>query len=318
MYKIALGIKVKENPWGGGNQFGAAFVEYFNSFGIVVTSTLDEDSDLIMLMDPRRNVESFTFTHKEIFKFKKKHRNVKVVHRINECDLRKGTRGMDKKLIKANKCADYTVFISEWLRDYFFKQGFNKERPHTVIRNGADEHIYFSEGKEMWDGKSPMRLVTHHWSDNWMKGFDIYSKLDRFLADPWMRSLFSFTFIGRWPANLEFKNTRTVGPLYRDSLAKELRNHHVYLTASRWEPCGMHHIEGALCGLPVLYINEGGGIEECCKDIGLKFNVEDFALSLFKMREEYYNLFSKLKNYNLTSRNCLSHYHNIFNELMGR
>ena len=28
---------------------------------------------------------------------------------------------------------------------------------------------------------------------------------------------------------------------------------HVYLTASRWEPGGMHHVEGAQCGGPVLY-----------------------------------------------------------------
>ena len=29
-----------------------------------------------------------------------------------------------------------------------------------------------------WDKKGPLKLVTHHWGGNYMKGFDIYKKLD--------------------------------------------------------------------------------------------------------------------------------------------
>ena len=46
------------------------------------------------------------------------------------------------------------------------------------------------------------------------------------------------------------------------------------------EPSGNHHIEGALCGLPILYINSGG-IAEYCKDYGLEINLDNFEEKFF-------------------------------------
>ena len=58
-------------------------------------------------------------------------------------------------------------------------------------------------------------------------------------------------------------------------LGNELRKNHVYITASRWEPCGRHHIEASSCGLPVVYHRDGGAIVEICKEHGIEFsNVE--------------------------------------------
>ena len=37
-------------------------------------------------------------------------------------------------------------------------------------------------------------------------------------------------------------------------IAEELKNHHIYITASINEPSGNHHIEAGQCGLPILYI----------------------------------------------------------------
>lgn len=54
-------------------------------------------------------------------------------------------------------------------------------------------------------------------------------------------------------------------------LAEKLRECHIYLTASRWEPCGMHHVEGAQCGLPLVYHEDGGGIVEAGKKYGLGY-----------------------------------------------
>ena len=54
-------------------------------------------------------------------------------------------------------------------------------------------------------------------------------------------------------------------------LAEKLRECHIYLTASRWEPCGMHHVEGAQCGLPLVYHEDGGGIVEAGRRYGLGF-----------------------------------------------
>src|SRR5262249_19545736 len=55
------------------------------------------------------------------------------------------------------------------------------------------------------------------------------------------------------------------------ALAGLLRQCHGYVTASRWEPGGMHFIEGAQCGLPVAYHEDGGGIVELASRFGVGF-----------------------------------------------
>ena len=37
----------------------------------------------------------------------------------------------------------------------------------------------------------------------------------------------------------------------------ELKKHDIYITASENEPSGNHHMEGALCGLPILFKDSG-------------------------------------------------------------
>jgi len=65
-----------------------------------------------------------------------------------------------------------------------------------------------------------------------------------------------------------------------------LRQCHVYLTASRWEPGGMHHVEGAQCGLPVLYHEDGGGIVELASRYGIGYR-DDVVDAIEDMRRRY-------------------------------
>ena len=46
-----------------------------------------------------------------------------------------------------------------------------------------------------------MRLVTHHWSDNPLKGFDVYQEVDRLLAAGKLPGV-ALWVIGRWPKEL--------------------------------------------------------------------------------------------------------------------
>ncbi len=48
--KIAFGMRLIEGPWGGGNQFGKAFVNYFRGQGIDVCFDL-------------RDPETVSYTH---------------------------------------------------------------------------------------------------------------------------------------------------------------------------------------------------------------------------------------------------------------
>ena len=100
--KISIGAKIVNGPWGGGNLFAINLTNYLRDSGHEVVFNLDDgDIDIILLMDPRKSSESSSFTHKDIAKYlKNTKKDTLVVHRINECDQRKGTTGLNKKYIK--------------------------------------------------------------------------------------------------------------------------------------------------------------------------------------------------------------------------
>lgn len=314
--KIALGNEIKQGPWGGGNQFLIAFKKYFESQGATVVHHLEDNLDLIILINPKRN--SGTFNHKDIIKYKKRYPNTIVIHRINETDKAKNSHHIDRIRSKANKIADGVIFISQWVKDYYIQKGFDSSILHTVIQNGPDEKIFNSKGYTSWKKEMPLKIVTHHWSNNWMKGFDIYKSFNDLLEDPWMRKRFQFTIIGRIPDSLSFSHVKCIPPLSGVRLTNELKKNHVYLTGARWESCGMHQLEGALCGLPVIYINDGGGVVETCRDFGIQFTKKTFPASLFKMLDQYKVIQPKMKNFPFTATKMLKAYSKFINSLYKR
>ena len=56
-----------------------------------------------------------------------------------------------------------------------------------------------------WDKKGPLKLVTHHWGGNYMKGFDIYKKLDSLLSSKKLQKRIKFTYIGNLPEKFYFR-----------------------------------------------------------------------------------------------------------------
>ncbi|HOY08569.1 MAG TPA: glycosyltransferase [Candidatus Omnitrophota bacterium] len=313
--KIALGNEIKDGPWGGGNQFLISFKKYFEGKGACVVHHLEDGLDVIILINPRP--ESGTFTHKDIKKYKKSNPRVKVIHRVNETDRAKNTCHIDRLRLEANKVADAVVFISEWVQQYYRQRGMDPRTPAYVAHNGPDESIFHHDGYRPWQDSGPMKIVTHHWSNNPMKGIDVYDYFDKLLEDSWMQSRFQFTYIGRYPAGTEFRHTRTVPPLSGADLARELRSHHVYLTAARWESCGMHQLEGACCGLPVLYINEGGGVVETCREAGIEYTAGSFPVALFKMRDQYARLQPKMKTFPFNASAMCRQYESVLQSVLN-
>jgi glycosyltransferase involved in cell wall biosynthesis len=91
----------------------------------------------------------------------------------------------------------------------------------------------------------------------------------------------------------------------------------VYITASRWEPCGMHHIEGAASGLPILYHSEGGGIVEGCQNHGMAFsNVEEIITKLDNLLENYSSVRSKIDYEFLSIDRCIKDYYSIIEKML--
>ena len=99
------------------------------------------------------------------------------------------------------------------------------------------------------------------------------------------------------PKNLTFNNSKFIKPLNGKKLADELKKHDIYLTASLNEPGGMHHIEGASCGLPLLYRNSGA-LPEYCGEFGIQFeNKKDFLEKLLKLSVNYKQYQMKIKKF---------------------
>jgi hypothetical protein len=223
---------------------------------------------------------------------------------------------MNWRLRLANYCADHTVFIASWLKDLSVWHA-SDGRSHSVILNGADHTVFNDSGHVDWDGSEPLKLVTHHWGGNWLKGFDVYQKLDRMLADPVWHGRIEFTYIGNVPDGFAFENATHLQPLNGHALADQLRRHHVYITGSVNEPGGMHHIEGALCGLPLLYRNSGA-LPEYGAGFGLMFENADFIPALETMQRRYGEFRSALKTYPYTAEHMCGEYIALFDNLLTR
>ena len=280
--KIALGFEIINGSWGGGNQFANSLCKDAIAKGHSITNSLkDDDIDIILLTDPRSFNKGVAFGSLEILIYLLfRNKNAIVIHRINECDQRKNTKHMNKFLRWANFCADHTIFISNWLKGLNLYQ-LNK--PSSVILNGADNTVFNDSKNIIWDGKGKIE----------------------------------FTYIGNLPKGLNFKNTKVIKPISGKKLGDVLASHHIYITASNNEPAGMHHIEGALSGLPIIYKNSGA-LPEYCKNYGVCFNDLEFLPALKEIISNYYFFKSSLKNYPNISSIMTENYLNLFSSLIDK
>ena len=307
--KIFFNRVPRSEPYGGGNQFLVKIVERLKDRGHEVVFHLNDGIDLMFMMDPRPGDIGYSIQH--IGAYKHAFPKTKIIHRVNECDKRKGTTGLDDLLIKGMNLSDNVVFISEWLKEYFEKRGF--EGTSSTIYNGCNSDHFYPKS----DGQlgSTVKLVTHHWSDNWMKGFDLYTELDKYLSNNPNTNI-EFTYVGRYYPDYNPVSTKIVPPTMGVDLGNQLRNHDIYITASKFEPCGMHHVEGSASGLPVLYHKDGGGINELCERHGLPFgNFEEFLDQLKVMTQNYNEYRNKIDYANLDINNCVSKYIQLIEEI---
>lgn len=266
MLKIFVNAKPVNGPWGGGNLFLKEFLRHINlSNNFRLVCGLDENPDIVFIM----NIESKDYgtSVDDILEYLKKNPNVFVVHRINDCDARKNTVGVDAKICEFSHWSDLCIFVSEWMKEYFTKNPQWNSDVNFSIYNGVDFSI-FKPAARLKNGK--VNIVTHHWSDNIMKGYETYRFIDDWIYD---NPDFTFTYIGR--PNGIFKNTCLVPPLYGSSLGKELSKYDLYISGSYFDPGPNHVIESIACGIPTyVHVDGGGSVEFAGKDHTFK-SVDD-------------------------------------------
>lgn len=325
--RVAVNAVPVSGSWGGGNQWLGQMLQAFRTLGIEVKFDLTSpDLDLIWILHSADWLGG-TFGRKDILRYRQNNPRTRVIHRVNENDARKASqsgptqgRSMDEAIRAINECADETVFIADWLKEYHRTRGLNHVGVGPVIWNGAGSGAFHPVRGNIWPGgNAPLVLITHHWSDHWNKGFDIYRDVDEAISNGELKG-FELRVLGRWPKEITWKSARALPPHSGASLGEQLRLAHAYLTASRAEPGGMHFIEGLQCGLPLLYHAEGGGIVEVARaSAGLEFsNMGELCLRLEELRGQYGAIREKVLMNRPSGERMVAQYLDIMFRVLGK
>ncbi len=292
---------IYNQSYGGGNLFVQSFWSYFKHKGYQVTNKLDEDIDIIFLFDPRYENENVSIN--EILQYKNTHRNVKIIHRVNECDARKGTNNIDSILIECSKWTNKTIFVGEWLQNYFSKRWLSENKT-DYIHNGCDKDI-FKTNQKYSKNNNKVNIISWHWSDNKYKNNGLHEWLDDFVDK---NKDFSFSFIGRLQENL--KNTKLFKPMYGKELGDEVGKYDICINKSYCDPFSNSCIEAISCGLPLYVHKDGGG---CVEMSGL-----DHVYDTFEDLEKI--LLSKQYKKNIyvpiSWKDCMEKYENVIMSLL--
>lgn len=265
-------------PSGGGHQFLRAFMRVAELKGLRLENNRISRTTRACLFN------SFNFNEKRLQLTRRD--SVLYVHRVDgPIDVYRGRdEGVDQGIHAVNKrFATKTIFQSLYSLEKHLELGLDFKNP-VVIMNAADPDIFHPRGRAGFSRERKIRLIASSWSDNINKGAPVYRWLDEHLD--WSR--FEMTFVGRSP--VMFKNIRMIPPVDSYHMAGLFREHDVYVTASRDDPCSNSLIEALTCGLPALYLRSGGH-PEIVKQAGAGFSSAEEIPGLLNQVSDGYEAF---------------------------
>ena len=236
-----------DGPWGGGNQFLKALKYTFEAKGYYENDPIQADA---FLFNSHHNL-------KKVIKLKRKYPNKIFIHRVDGPMAYRGRSGkkIDKQIFRINSLlADGTVFQSEWSRQKSYKKGMKINNFEVVIHNAPDPEIFFPPIKKKPIGDK-LKLIATSWSNNPNKGFDIYHYLNENLDF----EQYEMTFVGQ--IDKPFNNIYVIEPLPSSELAEQLRQHDIFIFASKIEACSNSLLEALHCGLPAVARNTSSNPE---------------------------------------------------------
>lgn len=283
---VSLWNHFRPPPWGGGNQFMLALKAELDRRGV---RTVLNGGDGAGERPVAHILNSVQFDV-DRFRSMVEPGSARVVHRID--GPISVLRGTPESLEQDRLCFDVneryaaaTVIQSRHTLRFLREMGLRPVRP-VIIHNGCDPAIFHPDrefgARPVREGE-PLRIIASAWSPSPGKGAAVYQWLARRL-DP---AKFKFTFVGNCPAELadaEGGPGAKREPVGSEALAAMLREHDVYLTASRNDPCSNALIEALACGLPAIY-HDSGGHPELVRFGGLPFRrPEEIPVLLQRVR----------------------------------
>ena len=174
-------MKTIDEPFGGANNFAKNLFKGLKMRGYYVTNKLEKNLDIIIIVVSHDSLRLVSFSPEDVKAYKKAFPNVLVIHRINSCDEHRAyNNGTNERVLKANKIANHTIFVSKFIKSFWKNKGLSKNNS-SIILTRANKKVFNPYKRSKWSGKGPIKIVTHHWSSNYMKGFDIYQRLDEML-----------------------------------------------------------------------------------------------------------------------------------------
>lgn len=280
--KINIMYNFHKGPWGGGNQFLKALKREFQKSGIYESNPSKADC---IIFNSHHNFN-------EVIKFKIKKQSKIFIHRVDGpiSNYRKDDYDIDKIIYTFNYfLADGTIFQSNWSRQANYKLGMKKNTYETIIMNAVDPQIFNEKNKMIFDDAKKIQLIANSWDPRWKKGFQIYKYLDENLDF----SKYEMTFIGQSP--IKFKNIKWIKPLPSLELAKQLKFHNIFISASREEACSNSLIEALQCGLPAV-VPKGGSNPKILGNAGELFEGKKDVIEKIEMVAQNYRQYQKRIN----------------------
>lgn len=287
-------------PWGGGSKILSSIIDECNSRGHQVCFSFEEKVDLIFCFDPRPSNDC---DFQKLISLRERDA-APVVQRVGDL----GTHGKPElfDLVEVTtRISDFVIFPSRWASSLLP----NVKDKSRVIEN-APNKSFFNRNERRKSFHENLKIVTHHWSDNPTKGFDLYEKFDSYCCS---RKDIEFFFVGRKPTKINIKNYYQ--PMDVQGLVEFLPDNHVYLTASKFEAGANHVLEAMACGLPVLYHRDGGSINEYCSENGIEYSSFDELIYLVEKGREKLKSLSDKMNYNRNSKDMAREYVQFFEEI---
>lgn len=286
-----------DGPWGGGNQFLKNLRNAWRAEGIYAESPVDAQG---ILLNSHHNLPDAVILK---YRFPEK----VFVHRLDGPIYlgRKNGQKLDNFIFyAAGLISEGVVFQSAFSRGLCLAAGMKTPQVESTIMNAPDPNLFYPKKGHKIGKKG--RLIATSWSTNSTKGFDIYEFLDQHLDF----ERFQMTFVGN--SSVQFKNIQLVPPQNSADLAMLLREHDIFITASRVDPCSNSLVEGLHCGLPAV-ARKSGGHPEIVGEAGTLFKGEDDVIdAINKVADNYEFYRNRITLPNISQ--VAAQYHQVFKD----
>lgn len=299
--KVYLNRSPVAGPWGGANRTVIQLSNSLKANNCEVVYDLEDDIDVIFCFDPRHNNKGAWF--RDFVDYRNK-TNCKIIQRVGDVGSH-GKPELTSLVSQTIHFSDFIIFPSDWAREVIKFKGKN----YAVIPNSPVEDFYINRRENLTLSKK-VKIVTHHWSTNDMKGFDIYSAFGKF-CENWKDKV-EFTYIGRFSDKFSNVGINLIGPSDLDFLSSELPKHDIYLTASRQEAGANHVLEALAAGLPIVFGRAGGSIQEYCTAYGIEYDDQNSLIEAIESMIFNYSFYKRRAlSFNRKLKDTIDHYVNI-------